>query len=332
MSLRILSISIAFLFFFTFTNCKEDYVNKENIYKCDSFHYDSLYIFEYAHNAFDIGIGDFNDIKHEVERYKKYTDYRLKYAFSVNDIFYSPDCLKLFSFVIFGVTLKKDAKWPSDYDQFAGRCVIGYRDDTCQKWTLYPYNKIILSGAPSLDTLVRDLKKYYFDELKYQRNYFDTSESSPSVSIPYQYNIDDEGYWEKSPDWRKDYSIYDSIYPFQFIKSNPYYDRLYRLGYRYYSDRISPPQHIYDETNSLYKKGTLKWNAHLWSNLLEGEVTEELYKEKYDSLEVEYVKQYFDSTFTREDIIKKGLDISTLKEELESFKYTDSLLNYYRCK
>ncbi len=292
---------------------------------------DSLYIVHTSNEFFRIELdGYYSSYKEEYERYLIENDSSLIYRFVPVKIFYDNDYKKLYSYVIAAVALGDSSSWPEDFDHFTVFNLVGYRDSKCSPWNLYPYDKILLSGAPNLDTLIHDLNYFYFEELKNTNSKF--SHNSEGRFKKNDYNLDDDGFWENYPDIVKGTSFVDSLYGFQFGLDNPSESNFKNFGFIEYSKKYKTDPSITKMADSLYPVFSKEWNLYIWHRILDSSVTIDDIRFRRDSLTLLNLKRNYDSTITMQDVINKGIDYYTYKPEIDSVRYPDSLLKMYECK
>lgn len=309
----------------------QSFYEKETNISREEYIRDSLFITHTSNEFFKIELdGFYGSYKEEYERYLLENDSSLIYRFVPVKIFYNKDYKKLYSYVIAAVALGDSSRWPEDYDHFTAFNLMGFRDSICSFWNLYPYDEILLSGAPNLDTLIHDLNYFYFEELKNTNSKF--SHNSEGKFKKNNYNLDDEGFWENYPDLIKDNSFVDSLYGFQFKYNNPSEFNFKNYGFIEYSKMYEPDASITKIADSLYPVFSTEWNLYIWHRILDSSVTIDDIKFRRDSLTLLEIKKNYDLTITMQDIIKMGIDIYTYKPEIDSVRYPDSLLKMYECK
>ena len=147
-----------------------------------------------------------------------------KITVEVDSIFYSPDSLKLFSFVII-----TDPDVQHDNLQkyvFSGNSIIGFRLKKNSPWTLYDFDQYSIAGLENYNDVRNSFRNYYLGngDFKDDGAYYwdgihpDTLNMSLGaynrISINFGYNIDDDNFWDKSIVWKKGSRI-PGYYSFQ---------------------------------------------------------------------------------------------------------------------
>lgn len=307
-------------FYYQETNIsREDYIR------------DSLFITHVSNEYFRLELdGFYASYKTEYQRYLKENNNNLVYRFVPVRTFYNESAIKLYSYVIVGVALSETAKWPEDFDHFSAFNLMGFRGSKCDIWKLFPYDKIFLSGAPTLDTLIYDLNTFYFRDLK---NSLSELKHSPDGNLKQlKYNLNDSGFWENFPDLVLGTTFVDSLYAFQFNSNQAYSENFVKKGFKYYTDILNFVEYA-KEANSKFKQKSIEWQLYLWRNKLQDtSVTYEQIRFKKDSLNLEIVKKYIDHRITMKDVINKGIDYYTYKPKIDSVIYPEYLLKMYECK
>lgn len=292
---------------------------------------DSLLITHVSNEYFRIGLdGQYVNNKKEYYRFRRENDSSLIYRFVPIKTFYNDAGTKLYSYVIMAVSLSDTSKWPEEFDHFSAFNLMGFRESKCDVWKLYPYDMVHLFGAPTLDTIVRDLNNFYFENLKnYSSKFNHTSQGQFKKN---DYNLDDSGFWDNYPDIVKGTSYVDSLYGFQFSQNNPNPDKFKEKGFECYIKNLDFEKYA-KEANSKFKQNSIEWQLYLWRNKLQDtSVTYQQIRFKKDSLNLEIVRKYIYEYMTMQDVIEKGIDYYTYKPKIDSVRYPDSLLKMYECK
>jgi len=188
----------------------EDTISKEPIHFKSpnaTYHRDSLFIATTVRQFMDkeVDIFDF---------YKQYHIPLDRVQVNVDSILYSPDSLKLFSFVIMIVPDYENDKPDSIY--YNGYDLIGYRDSKKDIWAIWYFGQYCPSGWDNYNKVRNLFRNYYIyhDRFKNGSNYYWSSKKQDYVSIPFGYNIDDKHFWDSSVVWQKEMPI-PGYYPFQ---------------------------------------------------------------------------------------------------------------------
>jgi|GEM_PF-1633147 len=293
---------------------------------------DSIFLTHISNEFYRLGIdGKYIGIKEEYNRYLKENDTSLIKRFVPVRIFYNDKKTKLFAFVVFAVALKKDTTWPKGFDHFTSFTVAGFRDSSCQPWRIYPYERITLAGAPTLDTILYDLNKFYFYDLKEEFNPYETNKNGGMAK--YRYNLGDSKFWSEFFDMKKgSRGNVDSLYGFQFEFGNPHYTEFIKRGFKDYTKNLKFEKYA-KEANSKFKQRSIEWQLYIWRNKLQDtSITFEQIRFKKDSLNLEIVQKFIDSNITMKDVINKGIDHYTYKPKIDSVRYPEYLLKMYECK
>ncbi len=292
---------------------------------------DSLFITHVSNEYFRLGIdGFYISNKREYERFLKENDKSLIFRFVPVRTFYNETATKLYSYVIMGVALGDTAKWPEDFDHFSAYNLMGFRESKCNIWKLYPYYRIVLFGAPTLDTIIHDLNTFYFRDLK---NSFSELNHNPDGNMKQlKHNLNDPGFWENYPDLVLGTTYVDSLYAFQFNSNKAYDENFVEKGFDYYLDQIDFAKY-YKYANSNLKQRSIEWQLYLWRNKLQDtSITYEQIRFKKDSLNLEIIRKYINVNITMQDVINKGMDYYTYKPKIDSVIYPEYLLKMYECK
>ena len=292
---------------------------------------DSLFISHVSNEYFRLELdGFYASYKTEYQRYLKENNNNLVYRFVPVRTFYNNSTTKLYSYVIVGVALGDSAKWPEDFDHFSAFNLMGFRESKCDIWKLYPYNKIILFNAPTLDTLIRDLNTFYFRDLK---NSLSELKHTPDGNLKQlKYNLNDSGFWENYPDLVLGTTYVDSLYAFQFNSNKAYNENFIEQGFDYYLDQLDFAKY-YKYANTNMKQRSIEWQLYLWRNKLQDtSITYEQIRFKKDSLNLEILKKHINPNITMQDVINRGVDYYTYKPKIDSVRYPEYLLKMYECK
>jgi len=115
---------------------------------------------------------------------------------SVDRIFYSPDSLKLFAFIV-------DRERPrSGRVTYSGEAVAGFRPRTDTLWTLYRFGQLSPVGASSPEEITELLHQYYLGERFSKASAWIFQNGEP-VLQEYEYGPGDPQFWTESLVWRK---------------------------------------------------------------------------------------------------------------------------------
>ncbi len=132
----------------------------------------------------------------------------------VDDIFYSPDSLKLFAFII--VEMPTAAEWNQNSLEdstkqwyYASYDWIGFRENTNEIWKLYPFHKNRSNGYATYETVQFNLRDYYFDEIK------------DAIHFKTNCSLVDTCFWTEEKIWKKAEFV-EGYYDFQIAPG--YYD------------------------------------------------------------------------------------------------------------
>lgn len=130
-----------------------------------------------------------------------------KVTFWVDTIIYSPDSLKMISFVIFKNPNIENRR-PSDYF-YSGSDMIAYRDSKKELWKLFYWGTYRPTGYDGYEMVKNAFYKHYFNDGKFKKSsrYYWDSISNNFVSISNQYSINDVKFWDSSIIWQKGSSI-----------------------------------------------------------------------------------------------------------------------------
>ena len=189
-----------------------------------TYYRDSLYI--------ATTIWQFIDKKVDIfDYYKRYNILLSKVGVDVDTIIYSPDTLKLFSFVIIKVPDYENNK--PDQFYYSGEDMIGYRLSKNKPWKIYYFGQIRPTGLKNYNQVRNIFRNYYLGNGKFKSSY-DTywdgihndtlgmarsitfPEETNRINIKFGYNIDDSQFWNKSIVWKKGSRIPD-YYSFETI-------------------------------------------------------------------------------------------------------------------
>lgn len=171
-------------------------------------------------------------------------------------VFYSPDSLKILIWVQdkmpnaqhikkYSEDLKLNRICPNSGDTIYGFTgIIGIRENKNDLWDIYNFEeqKVICCSKP--ENGIPTMENYYFRRMKYDADFVDIRRLDSNfggkvnykdykadtikykkdylylISKEYGYNLQDEGFWEKSLLWQKGV-ILDSLYLFQTQKHYP---------------------------------------------------------------------------------------------------------------
>lgn len=154
-----------------------------------------------------------------------------KVVIHVDSIFYSPDSLKLFAFVIIK-DYESNSKIPDAY-YYTGEGFVGFREKAKQPWSIWLFNQYTPAGFKSYDKVRSYLRKYYLGSGRFKFDYAtywdgihnDTLGMARRLTVPNQdnrvnikfgYNLDDPLFWDSSIVWKKGSRI-PGYYAFQTI-------------------------------------------------------------------------------------------------------------------
>jgi len=160
-------------------------------------------------------------------------------AIFVDTVLYSPDKLKLFSFLIIKAPNKstwgKD-NFPKAKNIFDGLCLIGFRNKPDTMWKLYEFSQYRPSGFTEYKQVQRLLNHYYFYKFK------DDFGSKWDLTIgerseKFKYNLNEANFWENSIVWRKEARV-KGFYNFQVSYLTEYIDSIIRTPVIQYPDSI----------------------------------------------------------------------------------------------
>ena len=176
-----------------------------------TYYRDSLYI--------AATIWQFIDKKVDIfDYYKQYDIPPNKIRVDVDTIIYSPDTLKLFSFVI--VTVPDYENKNPNRLFYSGEDMIGYRLSKNETWKIYYFGQIRPTGLKDYNQVRDILRNYYLGNGKFKSSddtywdgiHNDTLGMARSITFPkeanrvnikFGYNIDDIRFWDKSIVWKK---------------------------------------------------------------------------------------------------------------------------------
>jgi len=190
------------------------YHNKQTHVSDEEYTRDSLYLVHTAKEFIRNEIRLFTHYNTSLKKYNDTNERKIYYDISINKIFYDSSKTKLYSYCVIGLTNKEHAKWSKDYKEFDGRNLSAFRDSLNEPWRVYPDDQIILSGAPTLDTLIEDLNYFYFTQLANQIENF-VDKDGKYVDQPAGINLNNPNYWTEYPFWKKGSKGVDSLYGFQ---------------------------------------------------------------------------------------------------------------------
>jgi hypothetical protein len=208
---------ICFFIFLHLFGCSQTDVSKEasvtTVYSKPTPHYkrDSLYVAETIWQYIDKEVDIFDSYKShkiDISLVKVYVD----------SVFYSPDSLKLFAFVIIKVPDNESVELDDFY--YSGSDMIGYRDSTNSPWQVYYFGHYRPAGYDTYKKVSNLFRWYYLKDGKFKSSidvYWDGRRNDTlgmareitfpkqnnRVSIKFGYNIDDPLFWSKSIIWKK---------------------------------------------------------------------------------------------------------------------------------
>jgi hypothetical protein len=135
----------------------------------------------------------------------------------VDTIIYSPDKLKMFTFLI--IKHIDNSNWAKDnYPKqkyfYGGVCLIGYRNRLDTMWTVYDFNWYSTDGWSKYIQVKRLFNYFYFYEFKGNIEYSWDSIKQVDVEEKIGYNLNEADFWTKSIVWRKGARI-PGLYNFQ---------------------------------------------------------------------------------------------------------------------
>jgi hypothetical protein len=136
-----------------------------------------------------------------------------KITIDVDSIFYSPDSLKIFAFVI-ETDPDVQHKKPDKY-VYSGNALIGFRSSKKTYWTLYNSGLFSIAGLENYNDVRNSFRKYYLGEGRFKTDwhYYWDSVKQDYVDISFGYNIDDARFWDSSIVWKK--RVIPGYYSFQ---------------------------------------------------------------------------------------------------------------------
>ncbi len=114
----------------------------------------------------------------------------------VDRIFYSPDSLRVFAFVILKCYNNNEVTQKQGY-YFNGKALVGYRENPNEIWKIYPYRSYSASVFQKYETVQNFLTESYMHRLK---SYVD------GHHVKVGYNVGDPRFW-KSPIWEKGHRV-----------------------------------------------------------------------------------------------------------------------------
>lgn len=312
-------------------SAKDDFI--ESSVSIEEYKRDSLYLYHTGQEFFKYSIdGFYFNLKKEYLRYKKEKDSNLVYKIIPHKLFYNKDSTLLYSFVIYAVGLSEKAIWPQEYDHFSTVNMVGFRNSKCEPWKIYPFDVVGLYGAPNLDTLTKDLYKFYFKDISDKSYYLDTNGNGEFEYVKSKYNLGDSHFWEKFPEFQKGREGVDSLYSFQYEYDNPHIENFKIEGSQYFSNIINSDSVDYLSRDNPHLKFSTKWEAFFLDKLKKSDLDLSGVTSQKDSLFLILLNRFSEKLITLDDIIKKGIDYYTYKPEIDSVCYPDSLLKMYECK
>lgn len=119
----------------------------------------------------------------------------------VDTILYSPDTLKMVTFVIKKMPDMEAADTNVFY--YSGGDLKGFRSSTKEPWHIYPNFHCGPSGLPEYNSVRRILHRCCFEELKTESTYVWDSSKMDLILESYRYNMDEKDFWDSSVLWRK---------------------------------------------------------------------------------------------------------------------------------
>ncbi|PKL79785.1 MAG: hypothetical protein CVV25_06645 [Ignavibacteriae bacterium HGW-Ignavibacteriae-4] len=305
----------------------------ESTVSTEEYRRDSLYLYHTGQEFFKYSIdGFYFNLKKEYLRYKKENDSNLVYKIIPQKIFYNKDSTLLYSFVIYAVGLSEKAIWPEEYDHFSTVNMVGFRNSKCEPWKIYPFDVIGLYGAPNLDTLTKDLYKFYFKDISDKSYYLDTNGNGEFEYVKSKYNLGDVLFWEKFPEFQKGREGVDSLYSFQYEYDNPHVETFKMEGFRYFSKLVNSDSVEVINKNNPFDEFTVERQTYLLNQVKDLGLNLQYVSDSKDSLYLYLINRFSDKLVTLNDVIIKGIDYYTYKPEIDSVSYPDSLLKMYECK
>jgi len=123
----------------------------------------------------------------------------------IDTILYSPDTLKLFSFVITYTKDTEDKKNPYGY---FGQVLIGYRTSTHEPWIIYPgVHFARFLGYLNYNKIKNRLRLEFFHKFKDENMWYWSNEKQQRELFTYKYNANDPKFWDSCHTWQKGVSI-----------------------------------------------------------------------------------------------------------------------------
>lgn len=197
------------LFILFFTGCQNRlkiaaepirYDSPDKIYQRDSL-YIATTIWQFMDKQVDI-----------FDYYKQYKIPFNKVNIDIDTIIYSPDSLKLFSFVIERIPEYENNK-PNKYF-YSGSDMIGYRSSKKEPWNIWYFGEYRPTGWDNYNKVRNLFRWYYLGDGKFKndyRGYWDgihyENDTFPlqkaRINIKFGYNIDDKHFWDSSIVWKK---------------------------------------------------------------------------------------------------------------------------------
>jgi len=174
---------------------------------------DSMYLNHTANEYIRLDFDVYYNWNRWLKKHNREKNDTLKATHSIDKIFYDSTKTKLFAYGVVGMYYKPNPRWPEDIKEFTSVTLSAFRDSLNQPWRVYPDEQILLSGAPTLDTLIEDLNYFYFTQLAKQTESF--RENGINKFEKAKINLDDPNYWTEYPFWKKGSKGVDSLYGFQ---------------------------------------------------------------------------------------------------------------------
>jgi hypothetical protein len=153
---------------------------------------------------------------------------RSKIEIDVSSIYYSPDSLKLLSFVIIKqpINLSHDEhirKNKRFNPSFSGHVVVGVRDSSVMPWSLYNFTQFRVFDYSTSDTIRLFLRIHFFEKFK-ENQFYCFNEKGEWGLYSFKYNLNEPEFW-----------------------TGPVFDkeRYKGLGYYFQIDDFSSPKYIH---------------------------------------------------------------------------------------
>ena len=124
---------------------------------------------------------------------------RAKAKIHVADIFYSPDSLKIFSFIVteepINLSLNEWNKKVSKTDLcFDGGVVVGIRENPKEPWKMYCFSQILPVGFTNKEKVKLLLRIHFFEKFK-SESFAGFKENGEWGFCSFKYNLDEPEFW-----------------------------------------------------------------------------------------------------------------------------------------